>query len=244
MFWYFGLIEFIQLAQYAVADQCDNPVNQALTYIAYMHVALQPLVVNNYFWAGHSKRNPELVKLILRLCTLGGVLMLFRLPGMPLGLLGDKMNKWLPDLPPSSMHGKGCHYLESSCGPKLCSITGGAWGHISWTVPLLPTTYFVPGASLHGFLFFGPTMVAGGGVRLLLMFIGLAFGPVFAMFFSRWDMATYAFEWPTIWCFFAAFQSSVALFFEMWYPEEFAPLEKAPAGPRAAAAAANGVKKD
>lgn len=41
-----------------------------------------------------------------RLSLCGGVMMLFRLPGMPLGYLGDLLNKWVPDLPTSDMHGK------------------------------------------------------------------------------------------------------------------------------------------
>lgn len=28
MFLYFGVMEFIQIAQYMVADQCDNKINQ------------------------------------------------------------------------------------------------------------------------------------------------------------------------------------------------------------------------
>lgn len=38
---------------------------QAMTYVAYMHIAFQPLVVNNYFWAGHRQRSPELTRFIL-----------------------------------------------------------------------------------------------------------------------------------------------------------------------------------
>lgn len=52
MFLYFGLMEFLQIAQYMVADQCDNPVNQWLTWSAFVHVAFQPLVINLFFLYG------------------------------------------------------------------------------------------------------------------------------------------------------------------------------------------------
>lgn len=235
MFWYFGFIEFLQLAQYAVADQCGNPVNQALTYLAYVHVAFQPLVVNNYFWGGHSHTKPDLVRFILRVCAFGGVMMLFRLPGMPLGRLGDKLNKWVPDLPTSDMYGKACHGLEASCGPKLCSITGGSMGHISWSVPLLPSTYFVPSANLHAFLFFVPTIVGATGLRRWLMLLTVLVGPVSGMVFSHRDLTTYQFEWPTIWCFFAAIQAAFAMLAELFWPDLFLDTSPAAEGRPAAA---------
>ncbi|KAI8470820.1 MAG: hypothetical protein J3K34DRAFT_419078 [Monoraphidium minutum] len=243
MFWYFGFIEFLQVAQYQVADQCDNPANQWMTYIAYMHIAFQPLVVNNYFWAGHAARSPELTKFILRMCTLGGVMMLLRLPGMPLGWLGDRVHHLIPDFPPSSMAGKGCHYLESSCHPTLCSLKGGGMGHISWGVPLLPSTYFIPGASLHFFLFFVPTLLAGAGVRRKLMVGTLIIGPLMSMYMTKGDLKTYPLEWPTIWCFFAALQSAAAMLFEIGWPTAFAPRPRRPK-PADASGAANGVKAE
>lgn len=50
--------------------------------------------------------HPQSPRAPQRLCTVGGFLMVFRLPGMPLGLLGDVLHKWIPDLPPSSMQGQ------------------------------------------------------------------------------------------------------------------------------------------
>jgi hypothetical protein len=49
---YFALMEFLQLAQYAVADQCDNRFNQWLTLAAFVHTAFQPYVINLYFLYG------------------------------------------------------------------------------------------------------------------------------------------------------------------------------------------------
>lgn len=241
MFWYFGFIEFLQVAQYMVVEQCDNPANQIMTYIAYIHIAFQPLVVNNYFWADYKVRCPDLTRFILRMCTLGGVMMLMRLPGMPLGWLGDRVHEIIPDLPPSSMAGKACGYLESSCAPTLCSIKGGGMGHVSWGVPLLPATYFIPGGFIHFFLFFVPTLLAGAGVRRKLMVGTLIIGPLLSMWMTKGDAKTYPLEWPTIWCFFAAVQSAAAFCFELGWPTAFAPR---PSKRLAAAASdANGVGK-
>lgn len=90
---------------------------------------------------------------------------------------------------------QSCGYLEASCSPKLCSITGGGWGHISWEVPLLPSTYFVPGASMHAILFFLPTLLMADGPRWWLMIACLIMGPLVSQYFSSLDMATYQFEW-------------------------------------------------
>ena len=48
-----------------VAHPCRLLVSQVMTYIAYLHVAFQPLVVNNYFWADHKTQNPVLVTFIM-----------------------------------------------------------------------------------------------------------------------------------------------------------------------------------
>jgi hypothetical protein len=35
-----------------------------MTYVAYVHIAFQPLVVNNYFWGGFKSTRPDLVNFI------------------------------------------------------------------------------------------------------------------------------------------------------------------------------------
>jgi len=62
-------------------------------------------------------------------------------------------------------------------------------------VPLLPSTYFIPGASMHAFLFFVPTILMGAGLRRYLMFITLGAGPLLSMWLSKADMSTYPLEW-------------------------------------------------
>jgi hypothetical protein len=33
-----------------VVDRCDSKVNQLLTWLAYCHVSLQPIVFNEFVW--------------------------------------------------------------------------------------------------------------------------------------------------------------------------------------------------
>jgi len=146
-----------------------------------------------------------------------------RTPLLPIGRLGDVLHKYIPDLPPSSMYGQACHYMEPFCGEKLCSITGKAWGHISWSVPLLPATYFIPGAFPHFFLFFVPVLILGDAVKKIMMVITIVAGPMVTMYFASSAMETYVFEWATIYCFAAAILTLQAYVFELHFPKSFAP---------------------
>lgn len=102
--------------------------------------------------------------------------------------------------PTTNRNQQHCHYMEAFCGPRTCSFKGGAWGHISWELPLLPATYFVPSAFLHAFLFFVPTLAAGDMVKRILMVATIFIGPVFSMMYAAKDMSSYPYEWATIWC--------------------------------------------
>ena len=115
--------------------------------------------------------------------------------------------------------------MEPFCGEKLCSITGKAWGHISWSVPLLPATYFIPGAFPHFFLFFVPVLILGDGLKRILMFLTLVIGPVGTMVAASRAMETYVYEWATIYCFIASGLALEAILFETWFSNSFAPWE-------------------
>ena len=43
---YFALMELLQAVTYIYIDLCDNPSNQILTLLGYVHVAFQPFFVN------------------------------------------------------------------------------------------------------------------------------------------------------------------------------------------------------
>jgi hypothetical protein len=115
--------------------------------------------------------------------------------------------------------------MEPFCGEKLCSLTGKAWGHISWSVPLLPATYFIPGAFPHFFLFFVPVLILGDGLKRILMCTTIVVVMLIMTTASR-AMETYAYEWATIYCFFASILALEAMLFEVWFPESFAPRER------------------
>ena len=53
----------------------------------------------------------------------------------------------------------------------------------------------MPGASLHAFLFFVPTIIAGNGLRRRLMLATLLIGPVASMLLAKGDLTTYPLEW-------------------------------------------------
>ena len=97
---YFALMELLQAVTYIYIDLCDNPSNQILTFLGYIHVAFQPFFVNMvamYFI-------PVSVKLKIRttvytICAIGSLAMLIKM--YPFGWAGT------------------CHIgVEGFCGPK------------------------------------------------------------------------------------------------------------------------------
>lgn len=109
-----------------VLDQCDNPINQWSTRLAYLHVCFQCVSVNYYAFAWEP--NQDVVKLVIRLCTLGGVLMMLRLPLFGVNeFLHEKFAFLGQEFPNASWGGtpEGCG-LTALCGPQLCTKTGAA----------------------------------------------------------------------------------------------------------------------
>lgn len=113
---YFALMELLQAFTYIYIDLCDNPSNQILTLLGYIHIAFQPFFANMvamYFI-------PEKVKLKIRttvytLCAIGAIAILIKM--YPMAWAGD------------------CNIgIEGFCGPQVCSVSG-AW-HIAWQLPL------------------------------------------------------------------------------------------------------------
>ncbi|MGR9116806.1 MAG: DUF5765 domain-containing protein [Gammaproteobacteria bacterium] len=113
---YFALMELLQAATYVYINLCDNPNNQVLTLLGYIHIAFQPFFVNMvamYFI-------PESVKFKIRttvysICAIGSIAMLIKM--FPFDWAGT------------------CNIgTEGFCGPTVCSVSG-AW-HIAWQMPL------------------------------------------------------------------------------------------------------------
>lgn len=113
---YFALMELLQAFTYVYIDLCDNPNNQVLTLLGYLHVTFQPFFVNMvamYFI-------PESVKIKIRttvytLCAAASIALMIKL--YPFAWAGH------------------CNIgVEGFCGPVICS-TSGSW-HIAWEIPL------------------------------------------------------------------------------------------------------------
>ncbi|MDA1342889.1 MAG: hypothetical protein EXR90_01410 [Methyloglobulus sp.] len=113
---YFALMELLQAVTYIYIDLCDNPNNQILTMLGYLHVAFQPFFVNMvalYFVPPEVKVKIQTV--VYTLCTVGSIFLLFKMY-------------------PFDWAGKCNIGIEGFCGPAVCSVHG-AW-HIAWQMPL------------------------------------------------------------------------------------------------------------
>ena len=108
-----------------------------------------------------------MVKSIMRLCFAGGFFMMLRLPLFGLGALHANWRWLVPGLPDPAAAGSAavCAY-ETMCGPVLCTYRGAL--HLAWSVPLLPTSYWIPNGALHFILFFLPSLIAPGHFGALI----------------------------------------------------------------------------
>jgi hypothetical protein len=133
---YFALMEILQFFQYGVINQCDNPTNQYLTDLGYLHICFQPLFVN--LWLFAFTKTPNL--LFVYMSFFAGLLLASRLLFVKDRELCDTKN-------------------EPICGPKTCSYSGEK--HVAWNVRLrAPGKYwFTPSIGLHFFMWVIPTLV-------------------------------------------------------------------------------------
>lgn len=240
LFLVFGLMELLQLAQWfvvadgAAACAAATPLNQLFTALAWVHVAFQPLSMNAYLFSGPGHYSTPAGKAkrqaVLRLCLASAVLTMARLPHFnPLVWLGPRWDAfaahWLPELPTLDMAGKACGKFDALCGRQLCTykpLPGqGGSGHLAWSLPLLPSTYFLPNAALHFFVFFMPGFVMGRHLVDYLMFpVLLLTGPLVSMWLSATPATTgaaagalsasYGHEWPSVWCMLSVMQVALA----------------------------------
>lgn len=229
---YFAVMEALQFLQYFWVDQCGHPMNAALTYLAFIHISLQPLAVNWYFFGGeaagdgpyacsarllHLSGRPAhvgaarqaMARFILRLSLLAAVLLLLRLPLLPGGLLGARASAAIPDFPASSTAGVSCGPLDVLTGANTCTFSGPR--HLAWRVRLLPSSYFLPGGFVHFFLFYCPVLLAADPPSKALMALVLLTGVLPSMALASGSIGSYAHEWPAIWCFMSVLQCSLVL---------------------------------
>jgi len=145
-------LQTLQLLQYLVLDQCHTKTNQALTLLAYAHVAFQPLIFNEFVWGQpQAAFNRPIItpyadsvmhKSIRRLCLAGAGLFLFKAapafvkfagvsPKEIAAVLGPRVARFLAGTN-TWCDGRA----EVFCGRQLCSFKGRT--HIGWVLPMLP----------------------------------------------------------------------------------------------------------
>lgn len=186
---YFAVMEALQVAGYAVLDQCGTTENRAVTLASYLHIAFQPLFINAFAMELVPDGVKQRIKLwVYALCSLSAVAMIAQL--MPWQFAGTC-------LPGSAL-----------CADNLCTVSGN-W-HIAWNVPysglLLPVEDAV---GIHsGFPTYMLTVfilpLAYGAWRFVLMH-ALA-GPALA-----WALTDNPNEMPAVWCLFSVFILMIGL---------------------------------
>lgn len=186
---YFTLMEALQVAGYAVIDDCASPVNQSVTMLSMLHIVFQPLIINWFAMALVAKPVWQAMRvLVFSLCAASSVLMLLQLYPF----------EWAGTCAPGSQ----------LCAERLCTVSGD-W-HQAWDIPynglLVPleqtigTRWGFPSYMLVTFAL--PLLY--GAWRLSLFH--LLAGPVFAGM-----MTGNPNEVPAIWCLFSIFIVLVAL---------------------------------
>lgn len=187
---YFTAMEALQVAGYAVINDCTSSVNQTVTILSVLHIVFQPLVINAFAMELVSKPVSLRMKtIVFTLCALSSVLMLLQL--YPFDWAGS------------------CAPGSNLCAEQLCTVSGD-W-HQAWDVPFnglmvpveaaIGTNWGFPSYILVTFLL--PLIY---GSWRLVVFHALA-GPIAAGL-----LTTNPNEVPAIWCLFSIAIVFIALF--------------------------------
>lgn len=178
---YFTLMEGLQVAGYAVIDECTSPVNQSVTLLSVLHIVFQPIFINAFAMALVARPVSAAMKvLVFSLCAASSVLMLLQLYPF----------EWAGDCAPGS----------NLCAQQLCTVSGD-W-HQAWDVPF--NGLMVPLESALGLSWGFPSyMVVAFVLPLLygawrLALFHLLAGPVAAGLLTSNPN-----EVPAIWCLFS-----------------------------------------
>ena len=178
---YFAIMEALQVAGYAVINQCDTAENQAVTLASYLHIAFQPFLINAFA----MELVPKPAKLRVRrwvytVCGVSAAVMIVQL--VPWQFAG----KCMPGVP--------------LCASNLCTVSG-TW-HIAWNIPY--NGLLVPFENALGLYSGFPTyMIAAFGLPLVygawrFVLLHALFGPVLA-----WSLTDNPNEMPAVWCLFS-----------------------------------------
>lgn len=187
---YFAVMEALQVAGYAVIDQCGTPANRSVTVLSYLHIAFQPIFINAFAMA----LVPDPVRLRARMWV-------FAITGLASMVM-------LAQLLPADAFGR-CTPGVPLCAERLCTVSGN-W-HIAWDIPY--NGLMVPIDTALGFHSGFPTYMIAvfllplvyGAWRFVLLHAGA--GPVLA-----WFLTDNPNEIPAIWCLFSIMIILIALF--------------------------------
>lgn len=177
---YFTSMEVLQLGGYAVIDQCGSPANRLITQLSYLHIALQPIIVNLFVMALSPTPIPAGTrKLVLTLASLGSALLFLRL--VPMDWAGS------------------CSPGDVFCGADFCTVSG-TW-HLAWEIPVNRIWDHIPvfGDRIQVPGYMASTLLLPllyGAWRFALF--NLCFGPLTAALLTSNPN-----ELPAIWCLFS-----------------------------------------
>ncbi|WOJ90264.1 DUF5765 domain-containing protein [Methylocapsa polymorpha] len=178
---YFSSMEVLQAVSYTVVNQCDNPLNQFLTLLGYLHITFQPFFINAgalYFMPKDVAR--RVAPWAYFFCFIAALSMLIQL--YPFQWAGT------------------CALGRPICGQILCTARG-SW-HLAWFVPLNGIGNAVKAYSIFGNGFVGYSVTAFlmpllyGSWRVVL-FTYLA-GPLLAFLTTSNPN-----EFPAVWCLYS-----------------------------------------
>lgn len=206
---YFFLMEFLQYFQYLVIDDCENPTNQILTVLGFLHICFQPYfthIINSALTKSPTYLGYYVP--ILRMTIIAGVMLFARFaltyhpsfaPASHFEGGGIPGARWEGDEYNSS--GVSTEWLRAE---KLCTLSGKF--HLRWEVPMADVSYYVPSAAIHSFFMFMPFFVIKPK-NIIQGLVLWATGPALANYISP-DLT----EQASIWCFFSISQIAIMLY--------------------------------
>ena len=170
---YFSLMELLQAITYQFIDQCDQPVNQVLTLLGYIHIAFQPFFINMvsmHFLPDKVRKKISLF--VYALSFAGTVRMLIKV--YPFDWAGT------------------CEFgTGAMCAPNLCSVHG-SW-HIAWNVPVNAISYlYFLGYAVPAFIV--PFVYGSWRMTLYHALVGPGLATLTTNNLN---------EWPAVWCLFS-----------------------------------------
>jgi hypothetical protein len=179
---FFTVMEALQAVGYLVIDECEIAPNKAVTFLSYLHIALQPIFINAFAMALVARPISRRMKtFVYGAASLAFVVMMLQL--VPFRWAGQ------------------CTDNMALCGPGWCTQTG-TW-HLGWTVPLNNMWTAIYGDWLGALMPFPAYMLAVFVLPLIygawrLVIFHAAFGPILATFLTDNNN-----ELPAIWCLFS-----------------------------------------